>query len=317
MQSPKNHNYLSLKNLIIITGPTAIGKTSLSIDLAKHYNCQIISADSRQFFQEMTIGTAVPTTAELASAPHHFIQHLSIHQNYTVGDFEKQAIAKLNQLHQTNNFAILVGGSGLYINAILNGLDTFPEINPEIRTQIQKQYNQTGISYLQESFKKLDPIYHNEISQNNPQTLQNPQRLMRFLEVCQATQKPYSSFLNQKKITRNFNPIIIALDAKRETIYNRINQRVNLMIANGLLLEAQNLYPYKNLNALQTVGYKELFDYFENKLSLENAIENIKQNTRNFAKRQLTWFKRNQNTQWFDFETPTQKIIEFIDKNVK
>jgi tRNA dimethylallyltransferase len=305
-----------LKNLIVITGPTAIGKTSLAIALAQHYGCDIISADSRQFFQEMTIGTAVPSIQELASAKHHFIQQLSIHQNYTVGDFEKQAISTLNQIYETSDFAILVGGSGLYINAITDGLDTFPEINPEIRIKIQKNYDQIGISYLQEEFKKLDPIYYTQILKSNPQTLQNPQRLMRFIEVSQGTQNPYSTFLNQKSTSRNFNTILIGLDANRETIYSRINERVDLMVLNGLLDEVQKLHPNKNLNALQTVGYKELFDYFEGKSTLENAIQNIKQNTRRFAKRQLTWFKRNQNTQWFDFETPIQKIIEFIETKI-
>jgi tRNA dimethylallyltransferase len=305
-----------MKYLITIVGPTAIGKTSLSIALAKHYNCEIISCDSRQFFKEMTIGTAVPNEIELSSAKHHFIHNKSIFESYNVGDFEKEAISKLNELYKTNDYAILVGGSGLYVDAILKGFDAIPEIDNSIRDSVLSEYEINGIEYLQENLKKLDPYYYAELTQNNPQTLLNPQRMMRFIEVCIGTNKPYSSFIKQKKNERNFTPIVIGLEAKRELIYNRINQRVDIMMNDGLLNEAEKVYPHKNLNALQTVGYKELFSYFDNEIALEFAIEEIKKNTRRFAKRQLTWFKRNPETKWFEYDVNKEEIIEFINNKI-
>jgi tRNA dimethylallyltransferase len=302
-----------MKYLITIVGPTAIGKTSLSIVLANHFNCEIVSCDSRQFFKEMTIGTAVPSVAELAAAKHHFIQNKSIFENYTVGDFEKEALTKLNELFKDRDYAILVGGSGLYVDAIIKGFDEFPEIDPAIRAKITTQYEKLGIGYLQQELEHLDPAYYKTLTTDNPQTLQNPQRMMRFVEVCLGTGKPYSSFLNQKKNSRNFTPILIGLEADRKIIYNRINQRVDIMMNEGLLNEAKNLYSNKQLNALQTVGYRELFSFFDKEFSLEFAIEEIKKNTRRFSKRQLTWFKRNENTKWFDFETPYDKIIAYIN----
>lgn len=301
------------KYLIIVVGPTAIGKTSLSIKLANHFKAEIISCDSRQFFKEMKIGTAVPSEEELASAKHHFIKNKSIFDNYTVGDFEKEALSELDNLFKTNNFAILVGGSGLYVNAVLQGFDTFPEIDSKIRAEIQLNYESSGLNYLQEKLKETDLVYYNFLLENNPQTLQNPQRLMRFVEVGLGTGEPYSSFLNQKKKQRDFIPIIIGLEANREALYNRINLRVDLMIEQGLVEEAKSLYAYKNLNALQTVGYRELFDYFDGKISLEFAIEEIKKNTRRFAKRQMTWFKRTEGIHWFDYQTDANEIINLID----
>ena len=304
-----------MKYLITIIGPTAIGKTSLSIALAQHFGCAIISCDSRQFFKEMRIGTAVPSREELAAAPHHFIQNKSIFENYTVGDFEKEAIAKLNELYQSNDFVILVGGSGLYVDAILKGFDTFPDIDAVVREEVNTSYEKIGISFLQEKLKQLDPIYFQKISLENPQTLQNPQRMMRFVEVCIGTGKPYSSFLNQIKNNRNFTPIIIGLEAERNVMYDRINQRVDIMLNEGLLEEAEQLYPHKELNALQTVGYRELFTYFDGECTLDFAIEEIKKNTRRFSKRQLTWFKRTENAKWFDYLTDRNEIITFI-KNI-
>ena len=301
------------KYLIIVVGPTAIGKTSLSIKLANHFKAEIISCDSRQFFKEMEIGTAVPSDEELASAKHHFIQNKSIFENYTVGDFEKEALSKLDNLFKTNNFALLVGGSGLYVNAVLQGFDTFPEIDSKIRAEIQSNYESSGLNYLQEKLKETDLEYYNFLLDSNPQTLQNPQRLMRFVEVGLGTGKPYSSFLNQEKKQRDFIPIIIGLEANREALYNRINLRVDLMIEQGLVEEAKSLYVYKNLNALQTVGYRELFEYFDGKVSLEFAIEEIKKNTRRFAKRQMTWFKRTEGIHWFDYQTDANEIINLID----
>ena len=306
-----------MKYLITIVGPTAIGKTALSISLAQHFKCEIISCDSRQFFKEMTIGTAVPTEEELQSATHHFIQNKSIFENYTVGDYEKEALHKIEELFQNNDFAILIGGSGLYVDAILKGFDEFPEIDPAIRSKVNLNYEKLGINYLQEQLKNLDPDYYQKITIENPQTLQNPQRMMRFTEVCIGTGKPYSSFLNQKKNNRNFTPILIGLEADRQVIYDRINQRVDIMMQQGLLEEAKKLHPNKTLNALQTVGYRELFSYFDGEFSLPFAIEEIKKNTRRFSKRQLTWFKRNENTKWFDYAKNRKEIIDYIETYLK
>ena len=306
-----------MKYLITIIGPTAIGKTSLSILLANHYQCEIVSCDSRQFFKEMTIGTAVPTKAELSAAKHHFIQIKSIFDTYTVGDYEKEAIATIEKLFKTNDYVILVGGSGLYVNAILKGFDDFPEIPASVRDQVTMKYEKLGITYLQEQLQLLDPNYFDKITIENPQTLMNPQRMMRFVEVCIGSGSPYSSFLNQKKNERNFTPIIIGLEADRKLMYERINQRVNIMLNEGLLNEAKQMYPHKDLNALQTVGYRELFSYFDREISLEFAIEEIKKNTRRFAKRQLTWFKRDEKTKWFHFETPIPTIINYISNQMQ
>lgn len=305
-----------MKYLITIIGPTAIGKTALSIKLAKQFNCEIISCDSRQFFKEMTIGTAVPSKEELDSAPHHFIQNKSIFENYTVGDFEREAIDKLDKLYKINDYAILVGGSGLYVDAILKGFDSFPEIDPTVREEIISRYEKLGIGYLQQELERLDKAYFDTISNENPQTLQNPQRMMRFVEVCIGTGKPYSSFLNRKKNNRNFTPIIIGLEAERHEMYERINLRVDLMIQAGLVQEAKKLYPNKNLNALQTVGYRELFSYFDGDFSLDFAIEEIKKNTRRFAKRQMTWFKRTENAKWFDYKTDFEDILNYIKNSI-
>jgi tRNA dimethylallyltransferase len=298
------------KFLICILGPTAIGKTALSIQIANHFECEIISCDSRQFFKEMSIGTAVPSQEELASAKHHFIQNKSIFENYTVGDFEKEALSKLDELFLSNDFAVLVGGSGLYLNTILNGLDDFPEIELSVREEVKSNYEKNGISYLQTELEIHDPIYYSIVAK------ENPQRMMRALEVSIGSGKPYSSYLNQKKNRRNFTPILIGLEAKRPVIYDRINQRVAIMMNEGLLAEAENLFPNKELNALQTVGYRELFDYLEGKITLDFAVEEIKKNTRRFAKRQLTWFKRNETTKWFHFLTNKEEIIAFITSKI-
>lgn len=298
------------KFLICILGPTAIGKTALSIQIANHFGCEIISCDSRQFFKEMSIGTAVPSQEELASAKHHFIQNKSIFENYTVGDFEKEALSKLDELFLSNDFAVLVGGSGLYLNTILNGLDDFPEIELSVREKVKSNYEKYGISYLQTELEIHDPIYYSIVAK------ENPQRMMRALEVSIGSGKPYSSYLNQKKNRRNFTPILIGLEAERPVIYDRINQRVAIMMNEGLLAEAENLFTNKELNALQTVGYRELFDYLEGKITLDFAVEEIKKNTRRFAKRQLTWFKRNETTKWFDFLTNKEEIIAFITSKI-
>ena len=302
--------------LITIIGPTAIGKTSLSIALAQYFASDIISCDSRQFFKEMRIGTAVPSEEELGLATHHFIQNKSIFENYTVGDFEKEAIAKLDELFLKNNVQIMVGGSGLYVDAMLKGFDDFPDIDNYIREKINIDFEQLGIDYLQNKLKELDSDYYNVLAAENPQTLQNPQRMKRFVEVCIGTGKPYSSFLNQKINERNFTPIIIGLEAEREIMYDRINQRVDIMIDQGLVNEAESLFPNKQLNALQTVGYRELFAYLDGKISLEFAIEEIKKNTRRFSKRQLTWFKRTENVKWFDYLIKKETIIDHLKSKI-
>ena len=301
-----------MKNLIFIVGPTAIGKTALSIKIAQHFACEIISCDSRQFYKEMNIGTAVPSAEELHTVVHHFIHNKTIHENYTVGDFEREAIARIDTLFQTSNYVVVVGGSGLYVDALLNGLDSFPEINVQVRQQLVQDLDQKGIEYLQNLLKELDFDYHQKLTVENPQTLQNPQRMLRFLEVCLGSGQPYSSFLKKHQTVRNFNPILIGLEADRKVIYNRIEQRVDLMFKNGLLKEVENLIQDQQLNALQTVGYKELFQYLKNEITLDFAISEIKKNTRRYAKRQLTWFKRYENVVWFDFETEFEKIIETI-----
>jgi tRNA dimethylallyltransferase len=296
------------KYLITVIGPTAIGKTAMAIKIAQHYNCEIISADSRQFFKEMIIGTAVPSNDELAAAPHHFIQNISIFENYTVGNFERDAIAKLDELFLTNDFVVMVGGSGLYIDAVLKGFDDFPEVNSAIRQELILKYEAEGITYLQQLLKELDPSHYQNVAK------ENPQRLMRALEVCISSGRPYSSFLNIKKNSRNFTPVIIGLEAERETMYSRINLRVDTMVEAGLIEEATSLYPHKNLNALQTVGYRELFIYLDGEYTLPFALEEIKKNTRRFAKRQITWFKRTEAAKWFNFTTNAREIINYIEE---
>ena len=309
-------NY-KMNYLITIIGPTAIGKTALSIALAQHFGCDIISCDSRQFFKEMKIGTAVPSDEELAAAPHHFIQNKSIFESYSVGDFEQEALTKLDELFQKNNIQIMVGGSGLYVDAVLKGFDDFPDIDNSVRDEINAKFDSLGIEYLQEQLQKLDSEYYTKLSTENPQTLQNPQRMKRFVEVCIGSRKPYSSFIGKRKNVRNFTPIIIGLEADREIMYNRINQRVDIMLNEGLLAEAQSLFPNKHLNALQTVGYRELFDYFDGKTTLDLATEQIKMNTRRFAKRQITWFKRTENVSWFDYLTDRKEIITTIESQIQ
>lgn len=296
-------------HLIYITGTTAIGKTALSIKIAQYLNTEIISCDSRQFYKEMSIGTAVPSQEELTSVPHHFIQSRSIFEDYSVGQFEKDALQKLSTLFQQKNNVVMVGGSGLYANAVINGLDYFPKVDSNIREDLNLQLQKKGIQYLQNQLKKMDIDSYHSIEINNPH------RLIRALEICIGTQKTYSSFKNKPKEKRNFTTLKIGLTADREIIYHRINKRVDVMMENGLLKEAEKLYPYKNKNALQTVGYRELFDYLDGKTTLEFAIEEIKKNTRRFAKRQVTWNRKDNDIKWFDFQHSANDICKTI-KNI-
>jgi tRNA dimethylallyltransferase len=297
------------KTLISVVGPTAIGKTKLAIELAQYYKTEILSADSRQFFKEMNIGTAVPSIVDLAAAKHHFIQHKSIHDPYSVGDFEKEAIALLDELFQRHDVVILVGGSGLYVDAITKGLDNFPQVNQEIRENLNKELQTKGVTALQEQLKSLDLDYYNKVD------IQNPHRLIRALEICIGTGKTYSSFLNKEKTKRSFKVLSVGINAERESIYKRINERVDLMIENGLINEVKALIEYKHLNALQTVGYKELFNYFDGLWDLEFAISEIKKNTRRFAKRQLTWFKKTESILWVDYRDDVATIISKIESS--
>ena len=292
--------------LITIVGATAIGKTSLSIALAQHFKTSIISCDSRQFYKEMNIGTAVPSEQEQAIVRHYFIQNRSIFDNYSVGQFEKDAMAKLQEVFLKNNVVIMVGGSGLYSNAVIEGLDHFPKVSPEIRVKLNEQIEKGEIKTLQNQLKELDVISFESIE------IDNPHRLIRALEICIGTGKPYSSFKNKNKLKRNFISIKIGLNADRKIMYDRINKRVDIMIHKGLIAEAQKLYPHKNLNALQTVGYKELFSHFDGECSSEFAIDEIKKNTRRFAKRQVTWNKKDTCIHWFDFKESPLKIIQKI-----
>lgn len=299
-------NYTMTKTLISIVGPTAIGKTTLSIKLANFFNTEIISADSRQFFKEMQIGTAAPTPSELAQAKHHFIHHKSVEDDYNVGAFEKDALHLLKQLFKTHDTVIMVGGSGLYVDAVTQGLDHFPKVPASIREQLNKQFKEEGLQALQEQLKTLDPNSYTHIA------IDNPQRVIRALEVSIGSGKPYSSFLNKAKNKRDFKTISIGLTAERDIIYNRINNRVDLMMEQGLLTEVKNLQDKKHLNALNTVGYKELFKYLDGEWTLDFAVSEIKKNSRRFAKRQLTWFRKKEDILWFHYKTPLETIIETI-----
>lgn len=294
------------KKLIVIVGPTAVGKTRTAIDLAKHLHTEIISADSRQFFKEISIGTAKPDDSELAEAKHHFISSHSIFDEINAGRFEVEALNLIADLHKKHDQLIMVGGSGLYINAVCDGLDDLPKADENLRQRIVETYEKEGLEYLQREVKRLDPEYFEQVDQSNPQ------RLMRALEVCLMTGQPFSSFRNNSAKERPFDIIKIGLNLPREELYARINHRVDLMVEAGLVEEVKAMYPHKETYALQTVGYTELFDYFDGKHSLDRAIELIKQNTRRFAKRQITWFNRDKNTIWFRPDE-VEKIIAFLD----
>lgn len=294
-------------SLIAIVGPTAIGKTTLSIQIAKHLNSEIISADSRQFYKEMSIGTAVPSQSELNIVKHHFIHHKSIKEDYNVGQFERDSIEKLDDLFQRHSKVVMVGGSGLYVNAVINGLDDFPDIDPSLRLRLTQRLNEDGIEALQKQLKVLDPQSYATIA------IDNPHRLIRALEISIGSGHPYSSFLKQNNVQRNFKTILIGLTADRNVIYDRINNRVDKMIDDGLVEEAKELHPYRDLNALNTVGYKELFSHFDGDISLDTAISEIKKNTRRFAKRQLTWFRKQEEIKWFDINNSIETIIAFIE----
>ena len=298
------------KHLIVLVGPTAIGKTHWAIQIAKHFNSEILSADSRQFYQELEIGTAVPSRSELESVPHHFIQHKSIHDAYSVGDWVNDANDLLKELFKKHEILVLTGGSGLFIKALLYGLDEFPEIDPNIREELNRTLNAEGLPILQAKLRELDPVYFEQVD------LDNPHRVIRALEVSLGSGQPYSSFLGKKTVSHPFNIVLIGLQTDRDLLYNRINARVDTMIGQGLVEEARALYPFKDLNALQTVGYRELFTYFEGKMGWEAAVEEIKKNTRRYAKRQLTWLRKMEGISWFSSDSPIGAVLDHIEEQI-
>lgn len=296
------------KTLIVIAGPTAIGKTALAIELARHLSTEIISADSRQFFREISIGTAKPSPEELAAAKHHFIDSHSITTFFSTGDFEKQALEVLAGIFAKNNTAIMVGGSGLYLDAVTKGLDELPDTDMQIREELNALFRTEGLEPIKERLAAADPEYYAKVDQFNPQ------RMIRGLEFFLSTGKKVSAFLTNSKKERPFNIIRIGLNLDRDLLYQRINHRVDLMLADGLLDEVKGVAQYKDYNALNTVGYAELFDYLDGALSYEAAVDKIKQNTRRFAKRQLTWFRRDKDIQWFEPQSPATAVISYVDQ---
>jgi len=298
------------KTLVVLVGPTGIGKTSMGIKIADHFQTEIVSADSRQLFREMEIGTAVPSPSERAAIKHHFIQTHSIHTNYNASRFENEAIELIEKLFKKHDTVIMVGGSMLYIDAVCNGIDRMPDADLEIRTQLKKQLKENGIESLRLQLKTLDPDYYSQVD------LKNPNRIVHALEICLTTGRPYSSFRKNTKKERPFSIVKIGLDCDRNLLHQRINKRVDEMIKLGLENEARQLYRFKNNTALNTVGYRELFAYFDNEISIERATELIKRNTRRYARKQLTWFRKDEEMNWFE---PSQgnEIIRFIDEKTK
>ena len=300
-------NMSTTKKLIVLLGPTASGKTSLSIEIAQKLNTEILSCDSRQFYKELKIGAAPPSKEELVIVKHHFIHHLSINENYSIGQFEKDAMKKITELFKAHNYLLLVGGSGLYIDAICNGIDNIPNISNNVREKINNEYEKNGITWLQEKIKKIDPEFYKSVD------IYNPQRLKRCYEVFHETGKRFSTFHKKEKKKRNFEIVKIGIKTDREQLYKNINSRVEEMIKNGLVNEAELLKKFSKKNALNTVGYKELFNYFDQNMELDIAIEEIKKNTRRLAKRQLTWFRKDKNINWY-LKSEKNKIIKAILK---
>lgn len=300
-------NMASAKTLIVIVGPTAIGKTALAIEIAKQFSTEIISADSRQFFKEMEIGTAKPSAEELTAAPHHFINSHSVKTLFSTGDFEIQALALMDELFKKHDLLVMVGGSGLYIDAVCKGLDDLPNTDISIREQLNEQLATLGIESIKAQLSESDPEYYAKVDQANPQ------RMIRGLEFFLSTGMKLSSFLTNSKKTRPFNIIKVGLNTDRAVLYSRINLRVDQMMDMGLLDEVRSLKDYRSYNALNTVGYSELFAYLDGEIDLEQAVDKIKQNTRRFAKRQLTWFRRDDNTTWFE-PNHTDEVITYINQ---
>ena len=293
--------------LITVIGPTAIGKTSLAIKLAKHYKTEIISADSRQFYRELNIGTAKPSNEELSSVKHHLINNISIKDEYNISQFELDARKKIDNLFKTKDYVIMVGGSGLYIDTVLYGIDEIPNTDFSVREKLNLEFENNGLKNLLPQLKNLDPKTHKKIDLNNHR------RVIRALEVCMSTEKPYSDFIKDSEKKSNYNNIIIGLNSDRSKLHSLINDRVDVMIEKGLFNEVKDLFKFKNLNALNTIGYKEIFEYLEKNTSLDEAIEKIKTNSRRYAKRQITWYKSNKEVNWFRDDYDIKNILSIIN----
>ncbi len=298
------------KHLVVVVGPTAVGKTDLCVQLAKHYHTEIISADSRQFFREMSVGTAKPSPEEQQGIKHHFIDSHSITEEYNAGVYEQDVLQLLEDLFKEKDVVILTGGSGLYVRAVCEGMDEMPETDPAIREELTRTAEEKGLQPLLDQLQKLDPVYFEQVDQANPQ------RVVRALEVCLSSGQPYSSFRKSQTQERPFNIIKIGLNRDRAELYQRIDQRMDLMLEQGLLQEVKDLYPYRQHNALQTVGYKEIFDYLEGKYDWEEAVRLLKRNSRRYAKRQLTWFHKFPDYTWFH-PSQWQELTAFIDEQIK
>ncbi len=297
------------KTLIVLTGPTGIGKTKTAIKIAQHFNTEIVSSDSRQIFKELSIGTAVPNKNELSAVKHHFIHSHSITENYNASRYETEALQLLEQLFLKYDTLVMAGGSMLYIDAICNGIDVMPDADPEIRNTLKLQLENEGLQSLRLQLKKLDPDYYKKVD------LKNPNRIIHALEISIMTGLPYSSFRSNTKKKRPFNIVKIGLNCKREVLHARINKRVDVMISEGLIDEAKNAYPHKHLNSLNTVGYRELFSWFDGEITKEKAIELIKRNSRRYARKQITWFKRDEELRWFEPQQTTE-IIHYIETQI-
>ncbi len=295
---------------MVIAGPTGVGKTRVSLETARHFGTEILSADSRQMYREMRIGTAVPSMEELALVRHHFIGNLSISDYYNASRYEEEAIALLNRLFRRSPVVVLTGGSMLYVDAVCNGIDDLPTVDPLIRDQLLRQYHREGIGSLRELVRQLDPEYYRTVDPDNPK------RLLHALEICMMTGKPYSSFLKREKKQRSFRILKCGLNMDRKSLYEQINRRVDEMVAAGLEEEARGLFPFRSLNALNTVGYREWFSFFDGACTREETIAQIKSNTRRYARKQLTWFRRDQAITWFHPDE-TEKLITFIEKEIK
>ena len=301
-----------MKKLISIIGTTGIGKTKLAIELAKHFGTEIISCDSRQFFNEMKIGTATPSNEELAEVPHHFIGNLSVEDYYSIGQFEKEAIAKIEELFKHHEVVILVGGSMMYEKAVIEGLNDLPEANEENQQKLENIFHEEGIESLQKILADLDPEYFNIVDRDNPR------RLFRAIDIIWQTGKTYTENISEQLKKRHFEVVRIGIEAPREVIYERINHRVDKMLADGLVNEVKSLLPFRNLISLRTVGYSELFRFFDDEWTLDFAVEEIKKNSRRFAKRQLTWYRKETDIHWVNFENSVQESLSLLSKlNIK
>ncbi len=297
------------KTLVVLLGPTGVGKTDLSIDIAKYFHTSIISCDSRQVYKEMRIGTAVPTSEQLAAVHHYFIQTLSVHNYYNSWQFEVEAVAKIHDLFETNDVVVMTGGSMLYIDAVCKGIDDIPTISPELRAELMAIFENEGLDPIRAMLKELDPIFYEQVDLNNGK------RVLHAVEVCRMAGVPYSSLRTNTFKDRGFNIIRIGLNRDREELYERIDKRVDLMLAEGLENEARSVFPWRDLNALNTVGYKELFDYFCGQTDYDEAIRLVKRNSRRYARKQLSWFRRDQDIRWFHPEEK-EGIVNFLTETL-